>query len=143
MMSKNLLVTEEERGVMLPAFDEDLLFSLERRYFDMLDIERLELAMNPASGDYNYRSDLRLVRIDEISHSGPADRGLHLVNMQNVLSALKDDGHSIVNAVVADGKTTRLYYGLSRRPGHKGQISTHAYSEILEQEEIKKIFFCL
>ena len=133
MTPKKLMLSLKEQEQVLPAFDEHLLFSLERRYLDMLDIERLELAMNPAEGEFNFKSDLRLIRIDEVSHEGPADSGLHLLNMQNVLSALKDDGHSVVSLVMGDGHSTSLYYGLSRRIGHPSLTSTHEYSRILSQ----------
>jgi DNA helicase HerA-like ATPase len=130
---KKLLLTQKEQQAVLPAFDEHLLFALERRYLDMLDMERLELAMNPAEGEFNFKSDLRLIRIDEVSHEGSADSGLHLLNMQNVLSALKDDGHAVVNLVMGDGHSTSVYYGLSRRIGHPSHTSTHEYARILSQ----------
>lgn len=133
MNYKKLLLSEAEQKNTLPAFDEHLLFALERRYLDMLDLERLELAMNPAEGEFNFKSDLRLIRIDEISHEGGADSGLHLLNMQNVLSALKDDGHSAVSVVMGDGRNTSLYYGLSRRIGYPSLTSTHEYARILSQ----------
>ena len=132
-MSKKLLLSMKEQQDVLPAFDEHLLFALERRYLDMLDMERLELAMNPVETEFNFKSDLRLIRVNEVSHEGAVDMGLHLLNMQNVLASLKDDGHSVVNMVLGDSHSTSLYYGLSRRIGHPSQVSTHEYSRILSQ----------
>ncbi len=131
--AKKLLMSVREQQDVLPAFDEHLLFALERRYLDMLDLERLELAMNPAEDEFDFREHLRLIRIGEVSHEGPADAGLHLLNMQNVLSALKDDGHSVVSLVLGDGRSTSLHYGLSRRLGFPTRTSTHEYARILSQ----------
>jgi len=132
-MNKKQLLSIKEQQKVIPAFDEHLLFALERRYFDFLDIARLELAMNPAEEQYNYKTDLRLVKIDEISYKGGADAGLHLLNMQNVLASLKDPSHSVVNVVVGNGKNTSIYTGLSKIVGKDGTASTEQYSKILKQ----------
>jgi len=133
MNQNNLLLTMEEQVAMAPAFDEHLLFALERRYLDFLDVEHLELAMNPARDAYHYPSHLRMLRIDELAYQGDAQHGLHLLNMQNVLSAMKDDSHSVIAVVNSDGGKAGLYYGLSRRLGASNQVSTHEYARVLAQ----------
>ncbi len=132
-MRNSLLLTSEEQEEMLPAFDEHLLFALERRYLDFLDISRLELAMNAAENEYDIESNLRIIRLDEVTYQGDASDGLHLLNMQNVLAALKDDSHSAIQIIRNDGTRTSVYYGLSRRLGVQTSISTHEYARMLAQ----------
>ncbi|MDR1622303.1 MAG: DUF87 domain-containing protein [Synergistaceae bacterium] len=134
-MSKKdkLLLSEDQRQSALPAFDEVLLFSLERRYLDMVDSERLELTTNPVEADYDYQTHLRMMRIDEVSHEGESDLGLHLLNMQNVLAAMKDDSQNVVSVIHGTNEKTSLYYGLSKRIGSTSDVSTPEYAEILRQ----------
>jgi DNA helicase HerA-like ATPase len=134
-MSKKdkLLLSDEERQSTLPAFDEMLLFSLERRYLDIVDSERLELTANPAERDYDYQTHLRMMKIDEVSHEGESDLGLHLLNMQNVLAAMKDDSQNVVSVIHGTKEKTSLYYGLSKRIGSTSDVGTPEYAEILRQ----------
>lgn len=132
-MSKKLLLSLKEHQNMVPAFDEHVLFALERRYLDFMDVDRLELTMNPAVDAYNYPAHLRMLRIDEVSYQGQALQGLHLLNMQNVLAALKDDSHSAVTVIRSDGQKTSLYYGLSKRLESQTRVSTNEYARMLGQ----------
>lgn len=115
----------------IDRFDEHLLFSLERRYLDFIDPERLELAMNPATDVFDYRSHLRMIRLDEVSHEGTDRQGLHLLHMQNVLAAMKDDSHTLVFLIRSDGCSTSLYYGLARRLASPSTVSTNEYAQML------------
>lgn len=115
----------------IERFDEHLLFSLERRYLDFINPERLELAMNPARDTFDYRSHLRMISLEEISHEGHERQGLHLLHMQNVLAAMKDDSHSLVSVVRGQRGTTSLYYGLAKRFGSQAVVSTHEYARML------------
>jgi DNA helicase HerA-like ATPase len=112
-------------------FDEHLLFALERRYLDFIDPERLELAMNPAMDAFDYRSHLRMIRLDEVSHEGNDREGLHLLHMQNVLAAMKDDSHTLISIVRGQGGVASLYYGLAHRFGSQAAVSTHEYARML------------
>ncbi len=132
-MSKKLLLSLKEQQNMLPAFDEHVLFALERRYIDFINVEHLELTTNDAIGVYDYRTHLRMLRIDEVSYQGEALQGLHLLNMQNVLAALKDDSHSAVTVIRSDGLKTSLYYGLSKKLGSQTDINTNEYARMLGQ----------
>jgi|GEM_PF-771673 len=132
-MSKKLLLSLKEQQNMVPAFDEHVLFALERRYLDFVDVERLELTMNPAVDAYNCPAHLRMLRIDEVSYQGEALQGLHLLNMQNILAALKDDSHSAVTVIRSDGQRTSLYYGLSKRLESQTCVSTNEYARMLGQ----------
>jgi hypothetical protein len=119
---------------MAQSFDrvaEHLLFSMDRRYLDFIDPERLELAMNPATDVFDYRSHLRMIRLDEVSHEGTDRQGLHLLHMQNVLAAMKDDSHTLVSLIRSDGCSTSLYYGLARRLASPSTVSTNEYAQML------------
>lgn len=115
----------------IERFDEHILFSLERRYLDLVNPERLELAMNPAADVFDYRAHLRMIHLDEISHEGDDRIGLHLLHMQNVLAAMKDDSHTLVSLVRGTEQGASLYYGLSRRFGSQAAISTNEYAQML------------
>ncbi|MDR1978127.1 MAG: DUF87 domain-containing protein [Synergistaceae bacterium] len=132
-MDKNLLLSDSEQKQMLPPFDEVLLFSLERRYLDIADVDRLELATNSVDGAYDYRTHLRMMKIQEVSHEGESREGLHLLNMQNVLAAMKDDSQNVVSVIRSTKDKTSLYYGLSKRIDSPSNISTHEYAEVLRQ----------
>ncbi|EIC19463.1 ATP-binding protein [Thiorhodovibrio frisius] len=112
-------------------FDEHLLFALERRYLDFINPERLELAMNPAADVFDYRSHLRMIRLDEVSHEGNGREGLHLLHMQNVLAAMKDDSHTLVSVIRGTDVGASLYYGLARRIGSQTTVSTNEYARML------------
>lgn len=128
-----LLLSQKEIQETVPAFDEHLLFALERRYFDFLRPERLELCENVAESNFDYRTDLRMIRMDEISHEGQADLGLHLMHFQNVLAAMKDDSHNVVSVIHGNGLKTSLYYGLAKRRDRAGTLGTDQYARMLGQ----------
>lgn len=130
---RKMLLSHKEIMDTVPAYDEHILFALERRYFDFLDLSRLEMTMNPAKTSFDYRRDLRMLRLTEISHEGNADWGLHLMNFQNVLAAMKDDSHNVVAVVNGKGERITLNYGLSKRMGYEGEVSTHNYAGMLRQ----------
>jgi len=130
---RNLLVQQKEMQNTLAAFDEHILFALERRYFDFLQPERLELCRNPSQGNFDFRTDLRVIRMDEISHEGDSDKGLHLMHFQNVLASMKDDSHNVLSLIHGDGQTTALYYGLAKRREKEGILGTDQYAKMLGQ----------
>ncbi len=116
----------------IERFDEHLLFALERRYLDVVDPARLELAVNPVLESFDYRSHLRMIRLDEISYEGSNRQGLHLFHIQNVLAAMKDDSHKLISVVRSDGNQAALYYGLARQFNSSAAITTHEYARMLE-----------
>lgn len=128
-----LLLSQKEIQETVPAFDEHLLFALERRYFDFLRPDRLELCENVAESNFDYRTDLRMIRMDEISHEGEADLGLHLMHFQNVLASMKDDSHNVISVIHGDKQKTSLYYGLAKRRDRAGTLGTDQYARMLGQ----------
>lgn len=114
----------------LPAFDEQLLFSLERRYFDVLDLARLELVDDWAAGFDPY-SHLRMVHVSDIIHEGSAKEGLHLANFQNLLAAVREPGLTLVSLVLGDGGKSQFFYGLAKRPGAARSTSLDSYARIM------------
>ena len=132
-MDKKLLLSQKEQAAMTPAFDEVLLFSLERRYLEFSDLERLELATNTQEPEWDYKAHLRMLKIDEVTYENEAKSGLHLLNMQNVLASMKDDTHNVVSVIHSSKEKTSLYYGLSKRVDRNSDISTDDYAKILQQ----------
>ena len=132
-MDKKLLLSQKEQQEILPAFDEVLLFSLERRYLDIVNADRLEMTTNPLQSAYDYKAHLRMMQIDEVSHEGEPRLGLHLLNMQNVLAAMKDDSQNVLSVIHSTKEKTSLYYGLSKRVNAESDVSTHEYAEVLRQ----------
>lgn len=64
----------------------------------------------------------------------PTLLGLHLLNMQNVLLAMKDDSQNVLFMKLHSTKEkTSLYYGLSKRVNAESDVSTHEYAEVLRQ----------
>ncbi|MDR0651887.1 MAG: hypothetical protein LBG12_01130, partial [Synergistaceae bacterium] len=134
MSANDLALTSQEQARLLPDFDESLRFLLERRYLDIANPERLELATNPVNDDnYDYRTALRIIRLDEVSHEDKADVGLHLLNMQNVLAAIKNDSQNVVFIVRGMKEKSALYYGLSQRIDYPSNVSVHEYADVLRQ----------
>ncbi len=67
-MDKKLLLAQNEQAQMLPAFDDVLLFSLERRYLEMANVERLDMTTNPVESAWDYRAHLRMMKVEEVSY---------------------------------------------------------------------------
>lgn len=132
-MDKSLLLAQKEQAQMLPAFDEVLLFSLERRYLEFSNVERLEMTTNPLQSAWDYKTHLRMMKVEEVSYEGDVRAGLHLLNMQNVLAAMKDDSQNVVSFIHSSREKTSLYYGLSKRVNVESDVSTHEYADVLRQ----------
>ena len=96
---KKLVLSRKEILDTLPAYDEHILFALERRYLDFLDLTKLELSLNPVVHSYMFERDLRIVNISEITYQGSPDIGLHLQNFQNILSGMRDYGHNFILSI--------------------------------------------
>lgn len=129
-------ITQKEQSKVLPDFDESLLFSLDRRYFDFLDLNRLSLCSGkPDEFSFNHAADLRFLKIAEVNYSEDRHSGLHLINFQNVLAALNHPSHNVLNVIKSDGNHISLYYGISRNINDQKsifQVQTHEYAAILE-----------
>lgn len=132
-MADKLLLTHQEQRDMLPAFDDVLLFSLERRYLEVPTIEALELSDDDSSNGYSIESDLRILKINEVSYLEDDDDGLHLLNMQNVLASMKDDLHNVISIICGTKDKTSIYYGLSNRETNNSKANTDEYSKVLQQ----------
>lgn len=132
-MDKSLRSTQKELAQMLPAFDEVLLFSLERRYLEFADLERLEMTVNRSAHEWDWRTHLRMLKVEEVTYENEARIGLHLLNMQNVLASMKDNSHNVVSVIHSSPEKTSLYYGLSKRVDSNARVSTDEYARILKQ----------
>ena len=99
-----------------PAFDELLLYSLERRHLDVPEYSDVLLARPeevgaPGLSDY-LAENVRLFQLDEIAFD--ADEHFHLPGVESVLSSMRDQGHSLLFIVQGTVDTTCVFLGLSK-----------------------------
>lgn len=133
----NLLLKQKEILNTIPSFDEHILFSLERRYFEFLDMNRLELCYNPSASNFELLTDLRMIKMNEVNHEGDPDMGIHLMQFQNVLAALHDNSHAgepshnVVSMIHNYRNNTSLYYGIAKRKDHASDVGTGELFKLL------------
>lgn len=117
---KNLKALEKARTDIAkkchPAFDELLLYSLERRHLDVPEysdvlLTRPEEFGAPELSDY-LAENVRLFQLDEIAFD--ADEHFHLPGVESVLSSMRDQGHSLLFIVQGTVDTTCVFLGLSK-----------------------------
>lgn len=117
---KNLKALEKARADIAkkchPAFDELLLYSLERRHLDVPEYSDILLARPeevgaPELSDY-LAENVRLFQLDEIAFD--ADEHFHLPGVESVLSSMRDQGHSLLFIVQGTVDTTCVFLGLSK-----------------------------
>ena len=117
---KNLQALEKARADIArkchPAFDELLLFSLERRHLDVPEYSDVLLSSPEAEGapalKDHLRDNVRLFKLDEIAFD--ADEKLHLPGVESALTAMRGQGHSLLFIVQGDVTRTCVYLGLSK-----------------------------
>ena len=130
-MAARWLLSPEKQLDLLPTVDEQLLFSLERRYLDVVDFEKLELAPVPVS-QFDPRAHLRFIRTKKVIHDDAPESGLHLANMQNVLASLREDDTSVIFLLLNDSCNTRFYHGLVQHPFSSPKVSIDRHCGILQ-----------
>ena len=99
-----------------PAFDELLLYSLERRHLDVPEyadilLPRPEDEGAPELSDY-LASNVRLFQLDEIAFD--TDEHFHLPGVESVLSSMRGQGHSLLFIVQGTVDATHVYLGLCK-----------------------------
>ncbi len=117
-----LTLDDVKRG--LPA---SLLTTLERRWYDEFRLNQVSIAAHKG-GDL--RAETRFLQIYEIAHNENLRQSLHLYNMQNVISSLRDGSHSLAYAVCSDGQQLNLLLGV-RDYGAATQFQTKDYVDVL------------
>lgn len=121
----DLLFTPETVDHNLPAL---LLDGLERRWYQ--DIDFTKAPIQNMKGDTSLDSSLGLLQIYEIPHTLNIGQRLHLYNMQNVISSMRDGSHTLVYAVSSQGQLVKLMAGVRRFQKNKRYQTDH-YMEIL------------
>lgn len=117
---KNLKALEKAREEIArkchPAFDEQLLFALERRHLDVPEYSDILLSNPDAEGAPSLKDHLaenvRLFKLDEIAFD--SDEKLHLPGVESALTAMRGQGHSLLFIVQGDVSRTCVYLGLSK-----------------------------
>lgn len=118
-----------------PAFDELLLYSLERRHLDVPAINNC-LQQDPlVDGDRlkaHFEDNVRLFLIDELSYDSSED--VHLPGVEACLSSLREMAHSIAYIVQGERRRTRVYAGvvtLNSEAGIKCQDAAKVFESAL------------
>ena len=106
-----------EKIGLIPPFDEQLLYSMERQYFDDLNIFDLQLEKNNAQIEPD--ESVRMYKVSAINHLGNVDYGLHLQNFSNLLAVLKNPSHTVFSIIKGSENTTELYYGIAQNLENK------------------------
>ena len=117
---KNLKALEKARrdiaAKCYPAFDELLLYSLERRHLDVPEYSDVLLSNPESEGAPSLKDHLqqnvRLFKLDEIAFD--ADEGLHLPGVESALASMRSQGHSLLFIVQGDVTRTTVYMGLCK-----------------------------
>ena len=117
---KNLKALEKARADIAskcyPAFDELLLYSLERRHLDVPEYSDVLLANPEAEGAPSLKDHLqknvRIFKLDEIAFD--ADEKMHLPGVESALTAMRGQGHSLLFIVQGDVTRTCVYLGLCK-----------------------------
>ncbi len=99
-----------------PAFDELLLYSLERRHLDVPQYSDMlvsdpEREGAPARRDH-LQQNVRLFKLDEIAFD--SDEKLHLPGVESALASLQNQGHSLLFIVQGDATQTCVYMGICK-----------------------------
>ena len=117
---KNLKALEKARADIArkcyPAFDELLLYSLERRHLDVPEYSDILLSSPETDGAPSLKDHLqknvRLFKLDEIAFD--ANEKFHLPGVESALTAMRGQGHSLLFVVQGDVTRTCVYLGLCK-----------------------------
>ncbi|MEW6712958.1 MAG: hypothetical protein AB1403_24275, partial [Candidatus Riflebacteria bacterium] len=108
------------------SFPVLLSSSLERSWYD--DFNTKSSIAKYIPGDMV--SDTSFLQVFEVVHNQDTGKSLHLSNMQNVISSLRDGSHSLVYSVKSDGQQVKLLTGV-RHFGQSSKQTTREYVDVL------------
>lgn len=111
-----------------------LLDTLERRWLERFNINNYRLRPLPrdvAAGMLD--EETAFIQVMEVTHSEDILQSLHLYNMQNVISSLRDGQHALVYVVRSDGQNIRLMLGVRRCSGGQPATPTCDYVQVLHR----------
>ena len=117
---KNLKALEKARADIAakchPAFDELLLYSLERRHLEVPEFSDILLSNPeregaPALKDH-LQQNVRLFKLNEIAFD--SDEKLHLPGVESALASMRSQGHSLLFVVQGDSTRTCVYMGICK-----------------------------
>ena len=117
---KNLNALERARKDIAakchPAFDDLLLYSLERRHLDVPEYSDVILSDPEREGaptlHDHLQQNVRLFKLDEIAFD--SDEKLHLPGVESALSSMRSQGHSLLFVVQGDTTRTCVYMGICK-----------------------------
>lgn len=98
------------------AFDEVLLYALERRHLDIPEFSNILINTGKDSesskGHEHLKRNVRLIKIDEVSFD--SDEKIHLPGIENALTSMRGRGYSLVFVVQGEAVKTAVYLGISK-----------------------------
>ena len=107
-----------------PAFDELLLYSLERQHLDVPEISQilLQLPKDAPSLQDHLKNNVRLLKIEEIVFDKSED--IHLGGVESVISSMRGRGHSLLFVVQGNSVKTSVYLGLTKFAENSSDINS-------------------
>ena len=111
---------------------ERLLAALERRYYEIIDVNLPGSILSHYHGS-DISAGTRVFEIQEVKYGENRQQSLHLSNMQNVITSLRDGTHSLVYIVNSDGNNVKLQMGVRhfRDLERDDFIPTENYASVL------------
>lgn len=107
------------------AFDEVLLYALERRHLDIPEFSNILLNAGKdleSSNVYEYlKRNVRLMKIDELSFD--SNEKIHLPGVESALTSMRGRGYSLVFVVHGEAAKTTVYLGLSKFAEQPSEIN--------------------
>lgn len=100
---------KKEREKFYPAFDELLLYALERRHLDTPAITDAVVENIGVPREY-FSTNARFFKIEELAFD--ADEEIHLPGVESAISAMRDSGVSLIFMVHGNKRRAHVYMGV-------------------------------
>lgn len=107
-----------------------LLTTLERGWYQDFDIAKFPT--QKMRGGVDLDSQLGLMQVYEVPYTQRLEESLHLSNMQNVISSVRDGSHTLVYGVMGQGGDVKLMTGV-RKFRRDTIYQTDQYVEVLHR----------
>jgi len=110
-----------------PAFDEQLMFVLERKHLDLPVFADILISEGQNDSVKNIKDhvikNVRLMKIEEISFDSK-EVEIHLPSVESALTSMRGTGYSLIFLVKGDTISTNVYLGVSKNNGDAVDIQS-------------------